>query len=210
MPSATPAASPTAAIVVALIEATPTLGATALPFEFPIELGLGQHISASGSFTETETEAAGAMLCQIQRDSCAFRRLVSNYDPRILFSQGEPEPYGAEDRMMHPAAVLPLSMLADLVQAEWNGAVQIMVTEAYDSMLDHHNFQPSRGLRYSLHFEGRSLDLITWPPDTTRNGRLCMLAIQAGFAWAHNEGDHCHTSVAADSLCQVCSGRRSP
>jgi hypothetical protein len=112
--------------------------------------------------------------------------------------------------MMHPAMVLPLSNLADLVAAEWGEGTQVMVTEAYDSLLDHHNFQPNRDLRYSLHFEGRSIDVITWPPDEGRTGRLCGLALQAGFDWVHNEGDHCHASLYADSLCTLCSGAAPP
>lgn len=112
--------------------------------------------------------------------------------------------------MMHPAMVLPLSTVAELVAEEWGAGTQVMVTEAYDSLLDHHNFQPNRNMRYSLHFEGRSVDLITWPPDETRNGRLCMLALQAGFDWAHNEGDHCHVSLNAPSLCSICSGTAPP
>jgi hypothetical protein len=209
-PLPTQAPSPTPQIVVNLLQATATNAPTAAPFTFPDTLSLGQHLSSSGSFTETETEAAGPMVCRIERDSCAFRLLVSNYDPRILFSQSEPPPYGAEDRMMHPEMVLPLSTLAELVEAEWSGSVQIMVTEAYDSLLDHHTYEPNRELRYSLHFEGRSIDLITWPPDIGRVGRLCALGLEAGFDWVHNEGDHCHASIRAESLCSVCSGRRPP
>jgi hypothetical protein len=176
----------------------------------PEALLLGEHLSRSGSYTTSETAAAGPMQCRIERDSCAFQQLVTNLDPKVLFSEGEAAPYGREDRMMHPALVLPLSDLAARVAAEWGEATQVMVTEAYDSLLDHHNFQPNRDLRYSLHFEGRSLDLITWPPDEGRNGRLCVLALQAGFDWAHNEGDHCHVSLNADSLCAVCSGAAPP
>ena len=176
-------------------------------FVLPPEVQLGAHLSASGSFTETETEAAGPMVCQIQRNSCAFSHLVSNQDPDILFSESETPPYGAEDRLMHPAAVLPLSRLAGLVKQEWGGGARLMVTEAYDSLLEHDLTQPSLKLRYSLHFEGRSLDLITLPPDVTRDARLCSLALQAGFDWVHNEGDHCHASIQANSMCSVCSGQ---
>jgi hypothetical protein len=202
--------TPTANIVVSGLAYTPTPGSSPTPYVWPEVLLLGEHLSSRGSYTETETSAAGPMLCRVERDSCAFRQLVSDLDPKVLFSEGEPPPYGAEDRMMNPAMVLPLSTLADLVAAEWGANTQVMVTEAYDSLLDHHNFQPDRDLRYSLHFEGRSLDLITWPPDEQRNGRLCVLALQAGFDWAHNEGDHCHVSLNADSVCALCSGAAPP
>ncbi len=207
-PSLTPPSepSPTANIVIAGLNASPTPGASPTPFTWPVEVMLGQHLSSAGSYAETETEAAGPMQCRIERDSCAFRQLVTDLDPAVLFSEGETAPYGAEDRMMHPAMVLPLSTLATLVAEEWGAGSQVMVTEAYDSLLEHHNFQPNRNLRYSLHFEGRSVDVITWPPDDQRNGRLCALALEAGFDWVHNEGDHCHASLEASSLCSICSG----
>jgi hypothetical protein len=198
-------ASPTAAMVVAVVGGTFAPAATATPVGTPQALGLGQHLSASGSYTQTETEAAGLMLCQIERDSCAYSRMVIDRNPAILFSEGEPAPFGREDRMMHPDLVLPLARLAERVTAEWGESVQLMVTEAYDSLLDHDLTQPNLARRYSLHFEGRSLDLITWPPDEGRNGRLCVLALEAGFDWVHNEGDHCHVSLNANSLCSVCS-----
>ncbi len=202
--------SPTANIEIGGLAFTPTPSAPPTPFAWPAALMLGEHLSSTGSYTETETMAAGPMQCRIERDSCAFRRLVTNLDPAVLFSEGEEAPYGAEDRMMHPAMVLPLSNLAALVAAEWGAGTQVMVTEAYDSLLDHHNFQPNTSQRYSLHFEGRSLDMITWPPDEARSGRLCALALAAGFHWAHNEGDHCHASVSAPSLCGICSGVAPP
>lgn len=196
-------ATPTTEMVVAVVGPGPT--ATPAPVVTPAALRLGEHLSAGGSFTETETAAAGPMLCQVQRGSCAFGRLVADYNPDLLFSGGEPAPYNDEDRLMHPAAVMPLADLAGRVRAEWGEGVQVMVVEAYDSLLDHDNTQPNRALRYSLHFEGRSLDLITWPADESRNGRLCILALEAGFSWAQHEGDHCHVGLQAPSLCTACS-----
>jgi hypothetical protein len=183
--------------------ATPTSAATQATL--PQEIGPGEHVSASGSFTQTETQAAGPMLCQIQRDSCAFQQLVIDQDPNILFSEAEPPPYGVEDRMMHPAMQLPLARLAALVRAEWSGSVQLMVTASYDSQFRHDLAEPNPAQRYSLHYEGRSIDLITLPPDHSRNGRLCALALRAGFDWVHNELDHCHASIRANSLCTICS-----
>jgi hypothetical protein len=202
--------TPTANIEIGGLAFTPTPSTPPTPFVWPEALMLGEHLSSSASYTQTETQAAGPMQCRIERDSCAFRQLISNLDPAVLFSEGEEAPFGREDRMMHPGMVLPLSNLASLVAAEWGAGTQVMVTEAYDSLLDHHNFQPNDSLRYSLHFEGRSLDLITWPPDEARNGRLCALGLEAGFDWVHNEGDHCHMSLMASSLCSICSGVAPP
>jgi hypothetical protein len=143
------------------------------------------------------------MVCQIQRDSAAFRQLTANYDPRFLWNDGGPGLHNDENHLMHPAAVKPLSALADLVAAEWAGQTQVMVTAAYDSEGKHDLAQSAQDRKYSLHFEGRSIDLIPWPPDHARLARLCGLALQAGFDWVHNEQDHCHVSVKADSLCQL-------
>ena len=184
-------------------DATPTLSATQAAF--PQEIAPGEHMSASGSLTQTETQAAGPMLCQIQRGSCAFQQLVIDRDPNVLFSEAEPPPYGVEDRMMHPAMQLPLARLAALVRAEWAGSVQLMVTASYDSQSRHDLAEPNPAQRYSLHYEGRSIDLITLPPEHGRNGRLCALALRAGFDWVHNEIDHCHASIRANSLCTICS-----
>jgi hypothetical protein len=183
--------------------AAPTAAATQA--SLPQIIGPGEHMSASGSFTETETQAAGPMICQIHRDSCAFQQLVIDRDPDILFSEAEPPPYGMEDRMMHPAMQLPLARLAALVRAEWSGDVKLMVTASYDSEFRHDLAEPNPAQRYSLHYEGRSIDLITLPSSHDRNGRLCALAIRAGFDWVHNELDHCHASIRTTSLCTICS-----
>jgi len=168
-------------------------------------LGLGLHISAGGSYTETETEAAGPMVCRIERDSCAYRRLIGNLDPYILFNRHKPPPYDVEDTLMHPAMLLPLTRLRDLVAAEWGGQLKLLVTAAYDSLLEHDLTQADNSRKYSLHFEGRSIDLVTYPVEPARYGRLCALAQCAGFDWVNNEGDHCHASIMAQSLCSTCS-----
>lgn len=162
-----------------------------------------QHISASGSYTETETMAAGPPLCRIERDSCQVHLLVGNLDPSIVF-KNEEEPSYQEDFLMHPAMLMPLYRLNQLVQAEWGGAVKLRVTDTYDSLLEHDLGQAHKNKRTSLHFEGRSIDLTTWPIEPERYGRLCILAHCAGFDWVQNEGDHCHASVLAESLCGRC------
>ena len=177
---------------------------------FPPTVAAGLRLSASGSFTQTETEAAGPMLCRIERNSCAFRRLVGNLDPAVLFHLHKPPPYDTEDIMMHPAMLLLLTHLKELVTAEWGGEVQLMVTAAYDSLLEHDLAQTNSSRKYSLHFEGRSLDLVTYPVDPGRYARLCALAHCAGFDFVENERDHCHVSIKAPSLCTVCSSKGAP
>lgn len=187
----------------ALPASAPSAGACSLE-----TLPVGLHISARGSYTETETAAAGSMLCRIQRDSCAYRRLIGNMDPDILFYRHKPPPLDAEDTLMHPAMLLPLTRLKERVMAEWGGAVRLFVTAAFDSLLEHDLAQTDASRKYSLHFEGRSVDFVTYPVEPARYARLCALAHCAGFDFVHNEGDHCHASIRADSLCTVCSGAK--
>lgn len=172
-----------------------------------LEIPDGWHISASCSLTESETSAAGPMVCQIQRNSCAFSLLIDNRDPAIRYLREEPPPFNDEDSLMHPAMLAPLTRLREAVQREWSGRYELMVTDAYDSHGDHDLNQPDMARKYALHFEGRSLDLVTWPVDAARYPRLCALALDAGFDWVHNETDHCHASIKAKSLCEVCSVR---
>jgi Hedgehog amino-terminal signalling domain len=199
--------TPTPQVIVAFLTQVPTPTPTGPVVEIsptPLyALGAGQHIAANGSYTATETEAAGPMICQIHRNSYAFTQFIGVFDDRILWSAGELPPYGDEDHRMHPAMLKPLTQLVDLVQAEWNGETKIMVTEAYDSLLDHNIAQSDTTKKYSLHFEGRSIDMIPWPPPEAPAimSRFCALAHTAGFDWVHNEQDHCHASVNAISLC---------
>jgi hypothetical protein len=125
-------------------------------------------------------------------------------DSSIIFQGEEEPPYDGEDILMHPAMLLPLSRLNELVKAEWGGAYQLRVTDSYDSLLEHHLSQPDLSRRASLHFEGRAIDLTLWPRDLARYGRLCALAHCAGFGWVHNEGNHCHAAIEAESLCGRC------
>jgi hypothetical protein len=144
------------------------------------------------------------MVCRIERNDCAYYYLVGNLDRTIVFKREEEPPYDEEDILMHPDMVLPLSRLSQLVRAEWGGQVQLRVTDAYDSLLEHDLGQADENYKASLHFEGRAVDLTTWPIEPARYGRLCALAHCAGFAWVHNEGDHCHAAIAAPSLCGRC------
>lgn len=200
-PSPTP--SPTVPILpTPLPTATPLPAADACPLP---HLWLGQHISASGSYTETQTDAAGPMACRIERDSCAYYQLVGNLAPAIVFKREEEPPYDEEDILMHPAMLLPLYRLSELVAEEWGGEYRLRITDAYDSLLEHDLGQPDENLKYSLHFEGRAIDLTTWPIERNNYARLCALAHCAGFDWVHNEGSHCHAAVNAESLCFDCN-----
>jgi hypothetical protein len=113
-------------------------------------------------------------------------------------------PFDTEDILMHPAMLKPLSRLSQLVLAEWGGEVQLRVTGAYDSLLEHDLNQTDPNRKYSLHFEGRAIDLTTWPVGRSRYGRLCALAHCAGFDWVQNEGSHCRASINAKSVCAHC------
>ena len=168
------------------------------------DLWPGQHISADGSYTATQTEAAGPMMCRIERESCGYYYLVGNLNARIVFKREETPPFDEEDILMHPNMVLPLHRLSNLVFEEWGGYVQLRVTDAYDSLLEHDLNQVDENRKVSLHFEGRAVDLTTWPIEPERYPRLCALAQCAGFAWVHNEGTHCHAAIKADSLCLRC------
>jgi hypothetical protein len=170
----------------------------------PLDLEVGQHISASDSYTETQWSASGLMSCRIERNSCAYHRLVGILDPTIVFKREEESPYYTEDILLHPAMIQPLIRLSQLVQEEWAGEFRLRVTDAYDSLLEHDLNQPDQTRKYSLHFEGRAIDLTTWPIDRSRYGRLCALAHCAGFDWVDNEDTHCHASINAKSLCFQC------
>ncbi len=183
---------------------TPT--ATVTP-EFACTLNalpINLHISAGGSYTMSQTEAAGPMVCRITLDSCAMSYMVGNLDPAIVFKREEEPPYDGEDIKMHPGMLLPLYRLNKLVRQEWGWSVQLRITDAYDSLLEHDLNQTDPNLKYSLHFEGRAVDLTTWPIDQNLYPRLCALAHCAGFDWVHNEGDHCHAAINAESLCRQC------
>lgn len=186
--------------------ASPTVPAPTVVPSCPLPtLSYNQHLSATGSYTETETQAAGPIACRIERYSCSYYHLVGNLDPHLVFKREEEAPLDQEDTFMHPAMVAPLVRLSQLVEQEWGGAVRLRITDAYDSLLEHDLSQPDLARRQSLHFEGRSADLTTWPIDLSKYGRLCALTHCAGFDWVHNEGDHCHASIRADGLCWRCN-----
>jgi len=214
LPSSTSTLTPTsikAAIFYATLTAvfgdkTPTPTPNKLSASCPImHLDTNQHVSARGSYTETQRSAAGRMVCRIEPDSCAYFMLVGNFDSTIIFKGEEIPPYNQEDNLMHPAMLLPVSRINEFVKDEWDGEMTLRVTEAYDSRLEHNLEQPDLDSRASLHFEGRAIDLTLWPNDRNNYSRLCALAHCAGFDWVHNEGNHCHAAIGAESLCLKCN-----
>ncbi len=211
IPTLTPTSKPNPHPLLSLnLNSTPAATPIPLPTATPASacslsnLWLEQHISARGSYTETQTEVTGPMICRIERDSCAYHYLIGDLNPAIIYKQEEEPPYNREDILMHPAMILPLSRLSKLVIEEWGGAVNLRVTDAYDSLLEHDLNQSEAKRKQSLHFEGRAIDLTTSPIDINLYPRLCALAHCAGFDWVQNEGDHCHAAVKAESLCHRC------
>lgn len=168
------------------------------------ELQYDQHISASGSYTRTQTQAAGPIVCQMSQ-RCAKGYLAGNLNPAIIFKREEQPEYAEEDIFVHPSMLKPLDNLVTLVEQEWDGQIQLRITDAYDSLLEHDLSQADPDRKASLHFEGRAVDLTTWPIDPNLYPRLCSLAHCAGFDWVHNEGDHCHAAINAESLCYQCN-----
>ena len=207
----------TPAVVVAVLAASPTPvwitpwapATQPTSIVLPPQILAGQHLAASGSYTATEDQAAGPMYCRIERDSCAFGALVAADIPGLIFVRAAP-PYADEVTLMHANLIRPLTRLHDLVESEWGGEIKLLVTAAYDSQGQHDLMENDPSRKYSLHFEGRSVDLALSSTDADKIARLCGLALQSGFDWVHNEGNHCHASVNADSLCFVCSWQKTP
>lgn len=167
----------------------------------------GWHVDATGSYTTTESESVGLMWCRIDRGSPAFGLLARLTESEMIFNQWEEGVANEDNRLIHPALVLPLLTLNEQVKAEWGGEVKLLITAAYDSTrTDHDTGKPDLAQRYSMHFDGRALDIVPLPVSQPKQDRLCWLAHEAGFSWVHNEGDHCHVSLATPSLCEQASG----
>ena len=77
--------------------------------------------------------------------------------------------------------------LATLVREEWGDVIYLRIREAWSTNDNH--------LNYSIHHEGRALDITTSDNDKNKLGRLAGLAIEAGFDWVWYE-DSCHVHVS--------------
>lgn len=120
--------------------------------------------------------------------------------------------YRDEDYLMDPNAAAALTLLQDLVANEWvdpytgEAAVQVRLTEAYDSMIEHS--------APSTHYQGRGLD-ITFspvpPPGAPARrawyGRLSRLCVCAGFDYVFFENLlHIHASVLPTRVATLVRG----
>jgi hypothetical protein len=142
-------------------------------------LRLGERVPA-----QSEAATVGPFRSQVPRDSA---KLVKNSNPNIVFANDEGTD---DDRYMTPRLKEKTDTLADLVMQEWPG-VKLRVTDAWDEGQGHSST--------SRHYEGRAVDLTTFPIGRSKLGRLCGLAVQAGYDWVFYENDqHIHASVIRD------------
>jgi hedgehog signaling domain-containing protein/N-acetylmuramoyl-L-alanine amidase-like protein len=142
-------------------------------------LALGERVPA-----QSEAATVGPFLSRIPRGS---PKLVKNVNPNIVFSNDEAND---DDRFMTPRLKENTDSLAILVMQEWPG-VKLRVIDAWDEGQGHAST--------SRHYEGRAVDLTTFPKDRSKLGRLCSLAVRAGYDWVFYENDqHIHASVLRD------------
>jgi hypothetical protein len=146
-------------------------------------LALSQKVPDPGP-GKKESDVVGSITAPVVRGTPEFSALVENKNPNIVFK--DEEKTGA-DRMMTPRLQKKLDDLADLVTKEWPGK-KLRVTEAWDEDMEH-----TVG---SIHYEGRAADITVSDGDTGKLGRLCQLAVDAGFdfVWYEN-AFHGHVSV---------------
>lgn len=106
---------------------------------------------------------------------------AEGYTVKIKFEEGN-----LSDALVTQKLGKKVVQLAGKVEKEWPG-VYLRITEAWDTESEHSNF--------SLHYEGRAIDITTSDKDKVKYARLAGLAIETGFDWVYNEGDHVHASV---------------
>jgi hypothetical protein len=150
-----------------------------IPPSPPLVLTLGQKAP-----NQSEAASVGAFHGQVPRNSSS---LVKNSNTDIVFLNDEGND---DDRFMTRRLKEKTDILAGLVMQEWPG-VKLRVTDAWDEGSGHAST--------SRHYEGRAVDLTTFPRDRSKLGRLCGLAVEAGFDWVYYENNqHIHVSVIRD------------
>lgn len=176
--------------------------------------------------TEAMTVGLTPLTERVTRDD-AFRYLadfrLSSAAHRIAFKNEEVlgawhrnavagKSYTDEDFLMDPNAAAALTLLEHYVGHEWvdpytgESAVQVRLTEAYDSMIEHSS--------PSTHYQGRSLDLTLSPvpppgPASRRAyyGRLARLSYCSGFDYVLFEDNfHVHASVQGTKVAVLVQG----
>lgn len=158
------------------ISERPLAGEEAARSELPHALRLGQR-----SPDQSEAAAVGQFRGLVPRNSAT---LVRNSNPDIVFKNDEAND---DDRYMTSRLREKTDALAALVMQEWPG-VKLRVTDAWDEGSGHS--------ATSRHYEGRAVDLTTSPIDRSKLGRLCRLAVEAGYDWVYYENlQHIHASV---------------
>jgi len=145
--------------------------------KIPNEFTNGQSWPSGG-----EAQNSGEALMSIDSAYLADVTNMCRIDLIIKFEEGD-----CSDSKMTKNAKFRVLDLANRVDKEWNGKVKLRITEAWDNNNEHGKF--------SLHYEGRAVDLTTSDLDLKKYSRLASLAAEVGFTWVYFEGNHVHASV---------------
>lgn len=133
---------------------------------------------------EKEQDYSGSALQTLDGTSLSsIAYSAEGYKVEIKFEEGN-----LSDALVSEKLGDKIVELAQKVEAEWKGQnVYLRVTEAWDTESEHSNF--------SLHYEGRAVDITTSDRDKIKYNRLAGLCIEVGFDWVYNEGNHVHASI---------------
>ena len=145
-----------------------------------------EYLEKGKSYPEgSESEHSGAAVYSSDgSDLVSLAYSNSGFSLKIKFEEGD-----LSDALVTEKLKVKIIELAKLVEKEWEKeGVSLRITEAWDTNSEHK-------ARYSLHYEGRAVDLTTSDRDKKKLSRLGGLAIKSGFSWVKNEGDHIHASV---------------